>query len=135
MQQVGISHLQDRSINKISGGERQLVSLARAIAQKPQVMILDEPGTFLDLKHKSKIFSIIKNLCEQNGITIIVATHDLNSIISSLGSTILLKNGQVLCSGKSTEVLTERNLTEIYDTKVKILKENSNLFITTNLVN
>ncbi len=135
MEQVGITHLQDRNINNISGGERQLVSLARAIAQQPQVMVLDEPGTFLDLKHKSMIFSIIKKLCTDEGITIIVATHDISSIINTLGISILLKNGKVLYSGNSSDVLTEHNLTEVYDTDVKILRDNSSLLITANTLN
>jgi iron complex transport system ATP-binding protein len=133
MDLVGISHLEDRIVNKISGGERQLVSLARAIAQQPQVMILDEPGTFLDLKHKSTIFSTIKNLTYKQGISIIVATHDISSVISSLGKTILLKDGEIFYSGKSADVLTEHNLSEIYETDVKIFKDSDNLVITANL--
>ena len=135
MDLVGISHLQDRVVNKISGGERQLVSLARAVAQQPSVMILDEPGTFLDLKHKSKIFSTIKHLTSKLGISIIIATHDISSVISSLGSTILLKNGEILYSGRSADVLTEHNLSEIYETDVRIFKNNENLLITANPLN
>ncbi|NIS08972.1 MAG: ABC transporter ATP-binding protein, partial [Candidatus Dadabacteria bacterium] len=130
MEMVGISNLQERSINKISGGERQLVSLARAIAQRPQVMILDEPGTFLDLKHKSMVFSNVKKLSQQAGMTILVATHDISSIMNTLGTTALLKNGEVLYCGKSEEILTEQNLSEVYDTDVKIHRHNSSFVIT-----
>ena len=135
MDLVGISHLENRIVNKISGGERQLVSLARAIAQEPEVMILDEPGTFLDLKHKSTIFSTIKKLTYETGISIVVATHDISSVMNRLGSTILLKDGEIFCSGKSEDVLTEPNLSEIYETDVKIFKNNDNLVITANPLN
>ncbi|NIT14691.1 MAG: ATP-binding cassette domain-containing protein [Candidatus Dadabacteria bacterium] len=135
MELVGISHLSGRSINKISGGERQLVSVARAIAQQPDIMILDEPGTFLDLRHKSMIYSIIDKLCSESHITVIVATHDVGSVINSPGSAILLKHGQVMHAGKSSEVLTEQNLAEIYETQVKIYKHNAVMLITTKPLN
>jgi len=132
---VGISHLKDRLINKISGGEKQMVSLARAIAQEPEVMILDEPGTFLDLKHKSQIYRTIKELIDEMGMSIIIATHDISSLLIKFGSTVLLKDGEIFASGKSSDVINESNLSEIYETDVRIFKDGDNLFIGANTLN
>ena len=132
---VGISHLKDRLINKISGGERQIVSLARAIAQEPEVMILDEPGTFLDLKHKSQIYRTIKELIDEMGMSIIIATHDISSLLIKIGSTVLLKDGEIFASGKSSDVINESNLSEIYETDVRIFKDGDNLLISANTLN
>lgn len=132
---VGISHLKDRLINKISGGEKQMVSLARAIAQEPEVMILDEPGTFLDLKHKSQIYRTIKKLIDEMGMSIIIATHDISSLLIKFGSTVLLKDGEIFASGKSSDVINESNLSEIYETDVRIFKDGDNILISANTLN
>lgn len=120
MELAGISHLQDRLISQISGGERQLVSFARAIAQQAEVMIIDEPGTFLDLKHKLKIFSVINKLVSEKDLSIIAATHDLASVMNSDANVVLLKNGSIICNGNPKDVMNEENISNIYDLNLKL---------------
>ena len=132
---VGISHLRDRIIHEVSGGEKQLVSIGRAIAQDPQVMILDEPGTFLDLKHKSQIYNSLDRIKNEKGISIIIATHDINSVRNEFDNFILLKNGEIYKQGKVTDVINEFNLSEIYGTPVKLIKHENNFFVAADHLN
>jgi len=132
LRSTGILHLKDRIISEVSGGEKQLVSIARAITQQPELMVLDEPGTHLDLKHKSLILNILNTIKEKNGTTIVFATHDLSSLQNEYKNIILLKDGEIFKSGHTLDVINETNLTHIYGTNVKIFKENGNIFVSTN---
>jgi len=129
LEMIGIYHLKDRIISEVSGGEKQLVSIARAIAQDPAVMILDEPGTFLDFKHKSQIYRSLEMIKIEKGISIIIATHDINSIRNEFDNFILLKNGGIYKQGNVTDVINEYNLSEIYGTTVKLIKHEKNFFV------
>lgn len=126
---VGIFQLRDRMINEISGGERQLVSIARALAQEPEVMILDEPATFLDLKHKTDILNILKKLREENNIAVICATHDVFSALMYFDELIMIKDGRSFVSGRTDKVVTKENLSAVYDIEVNVRKENGNIFV------
>jgi iron complex transport system ATP-binding protein len=81
METVGVTHLKDRLISQVSAGERQLASLARALVQEPEIMILDEPATYLDLRHRTEIMKILIKLKEESGISIVAATHDIFSAL------------------------------------------------------
>jgi len=129
MQKVGIEHLKDRLITEISGGERQLTSIARALAQEPEIMILDEPVTFLDLKHKSKIMEILNNLKNQKTLTIISATHDIYASLYYFDEIIVLKDGIIFAEGSSDEILREDILSSAYGIKVNVRKEHGRTFV------
>ncbi|MFQ5788522.1 MAG: ABC transporter ATP-binding protein, partial [Thermodesulfobacteriota bacterium] len=129
MEKVGIEHLKDRLITEISGGERQLTSIARALAQEPDIMILDEPVTFLDLKHKSKIMEILNTLKEQKNLTIIAATHDIYASLFYFDEIIVLKDGEIFAEGRSDEILAEDILSSAYGIKVTVRKENDRTFV------
>ena len=129
METVGISHLKDRLVTEISGGEKQLVSLARALAQEPEVMVLDEPATFLDLKHKTRIMKLLRSLKGEKGISVIAATHDVFSALFYFDEIIMLKDGRIFAEGNSEEVLKEEVLTAVYGIEVTIRKENGKIFV------
>ena len=129
METVGISQLKDRLVTEISGGEKQLASLARALAQEPEIMVLDEPATFLDVKHKSQVMRLLRRLKEDRGISVIAATHDFFSTLFYFDEIILLKDGTIFAQGKSEDVLKEEILTAAYGIEVTVKKENGNMFV------
>ena len=128
---VGILHLKDRLINEISSGERQLASIARGLVQEPEIMILDEPATYLDVKHRGEIMNILKRLKEQQDISIIAATHDIFSSLSFFDEIIILKQGSILAQGTTETVINSEVLSSAYGTNVTVKKESGRVFVFT----
>jgi iron complex transport system ATP-binding protein len=129
METVGITHLQDRLVSEISGGEKQLTSFARALAQEPELMVLDEPATFLDVRHKTEILKLLLKLKTQRSISIIAATHDVFSALFYFDKLIILKEGELLAEGECDQVLTEDILSNAYNIDVKVRKEDGKIFV------
>ena len=107
---------QDRSFLSLSGGEKQRVILARAIAQEPQFMILDEPCNHLDIRYQLEIMEIVKNL----DIGILAALHSLEDACRYCDELYVLKHGNIIAHGKPKEILTETLIEEVYGVKCKI---------------
>ena len=105
LEQIGIDHLADRSISEISGGEMQLVSIARALAQTPSILVLDEPTSHLDFGNQFRVLSIIEKLAEE-GISIIMSSHfpDHAFLISNMVA--VMQGGQFVGIGPADEVIT-----------------------------
>jgi len=129
METVGVSHLKDRLVTEISGGERQLASLARALAQEPEIMVLDEPATFLDIKHKTEVMKLLNRLKEERNISVIAATHDIFSALFYFDRIIMLKDGRVFAEGITEEMLKEETITAVYGIEVSVRKEGGKVFI------
>lgn len=129
METVGITHLQDRLVSEISGGEKQLTSFARALAQEPELMILDEPATFLDVRHKTEILRLLLKLKTERNMSIIAATHDVFSALFYFDKLIILKDGETLAEGECDQVLTDDILSEAYSIDVKVRKEDGKVFV------
>lgn len=110
----------DRSINELSGGERQRILIARALAQQPQIILLDESTAFLDIKHQIDFFNLIKTLNRKEGMTVISVTHDINLASLYCDRVILLNAGNIHCMGTPDEVITEPNIKEVYETDVSV---------------
>lgn len=126
---VGISHLKNRLISEVSAGEKQLASIARGLVQEPEVLILDEPATYLDIKHRTEIMTILKKLKDEDGISIIAATHDIFSSLFYFDEIIVLKEGKILAEGKSEEIVDGELLSRAYGIEVTVRKENGRVFI------
>ena len=120
MANVNISYLEDKNYTEISGGERQLVLIARALAQQPQILIMDEPTSNLDYGNQIRLLSHIKRLAKQ-GLSIVMSTHYPDHALYCADKAIMLKDGHIICSGTSEEVLTEHNLSKIYGIDVQIM--------------
>ena len=120
MKQTGVSELAERGIHELSGGERQRVILARALAQEPRVLLLDEPTAFLDIRHQVEVYDLIKNLSRTNGLTVIAIMHDLNLAALYCDRIALLKTGHLFCLGTPQQVLTYPNVKAVYETEVYI---------------
>ncbi|MCI0482831.1 MAG: ABC transporter ATP-binding protein, partial [Candidatus Dadabacteria bacterium] len=129
MDTVGISHLKDRLITETSSGERQLASIARALVQEPQVMILDEPATFLDIRHRNEIMNLLRKLKDEHGILIIAATHDIFTALFYFDEIIMIKNGGVFADGSAETVINRENLSSLYGIDVTVRREGGKVFI------
>lgn len=123
MELTGALKFKDRYMAELSGGERQLVFIARALAQEPKIVLLDEPITHLDISHQVRVLDIIKTLNGQKGLTAITVIHDLNLASEYCDRLLLLHNGGVYSIGMPSDVLTYQAIEEVYKTIV-IVKEN-----------
>ncbi len=111
-----------KKVNELSGGERQRVIIARALAQKPEILLLDEPTSSLDINYQGEIFDLLSYLNKELNITIITVSHDLNLTGQYCDRIILIQGGSVFTSGTPDEVLTADNIGKVYKTEV-IIKE------------
>jgi iron complex transport system ATP-binding protein len=108
-----------RSITTLSGGERQRVILARALAQEPRILLLDEPAAFLDIRHAVEMYDLLRDL-QRDGITVVSVLHDLNIAAMYCDRLVLLSDGAVAQVGTPTEVITYPRLTAVYGTEVYV---------------
>lgn len=120
MKTAGISHLSDRYIHELSGGEKQMVYIAKLIAQQTEIIVLDEPTTFLDIKHVITIMNIIKKINIDAHTTVIASMHDLNLAAMYCTKILLLKKGIVASSGSPKEVFTYEKIKDAFDTEFYI---------------
>ncbi|SFB50497.1 iron complex transport system ATP-binding protein [Amycolatopsis marina] len=110
LRQVGAAHLAERSFLTLSGGERQRVLAARALAQRPKVLVLDEPTNHLDIRHQLELLALIR----ETGVTTLVALHDLNLAATTCDRIYVLDEGRVVASGTPHEVLTPELVAEVF---------------------
>ena len=113
MKRVGILDIADTPYNQLSGGQRQLVIIARAVAQDTKIMFLDEPTSALDFSNQVKIWQILKKIAEQ-GVTIIACTHDPNHVIWFCDDVLIMGNNRLLAQGEPHEIISEKLLDQIY---------------------
>ena len=114
MRLTGVWHLADRPITDVSGGERQRIVIARALTQKPRVLLLDEPTLHLDINSQIEIMDLLKNLCKENKIIVIAVFHDFNLAARYCDKLILLHDKKIVSLGKPEEVLTKGNISEVF---------------------
>jgi iron complex transport system ATP-binding protein len=119
LERVGLTHLKVRPYTRLSGGERQLVLLARILVQQPDVILLDEPTAHLDLRNQVLTLRIVRTLAEE-GMTMVMTTHDPNHAMWFGGRAALMKNGRFLAIGPTAEVMTDATLTATYDVDVTV---------------
>lgn len=122
MELTEISSLSDRFIDELSGGERKRVFIARALTQEPEIILLDEPTANLDMHHQIDFLNLIQSLNKEKGLTIIMATHDINISSEFCNRIILLQNGNIFKMGTPSEVITQENIEKVYGCKVLVDK-------------
>ena len=116
-----IKYLAERPLTELSGGERQLVSIAQALVQSMNVMLLDEPISHLDIKHAIQIMDILHNL-SMNGTTVITVLHDINIASDYCSRVIGVKNGNIFLDGGPQEVVTYDMIEELFDTQCVVFE-------------
>lgn len=121
LEELGISHLANRQFSQISGGERQLTLIARALTQQAELLIMDEPTSSLDYGNQVRILRVIAKLAKQ-GYSILMTSHFPNHAFLLCNKVVMMKNGKITAMGTPQEVVTEQNLSDLYRTKVKIVE-------------
>jgi len=120
MATMDITHLAARLVTDLSGGERQRTMIARALAQMPRLLLLDEPTAFLDLQHQLDICSVLRRLRDEQGLTVVIVSHDLNLASQYCDRIAMLKDGRVCAVGTPSEVMSVERLREVYGCTVLI---------------
>jgi iron complex transport system ATP-binding protein len=118
MSQAGVTALRDRIASTLSGGEQQRVLLARALAQEPSILLLDEPTSHLDLHHQTAVLKSVRSLTQERGMATLAVLHDLNLAASYCDTLLLMKGGRAIAHGPVADVLTEANVHEAYGARV-----------------
>ena len=113
-EKLALKDLLYRGMDQISGGQRQLVFVARALVQEPRAILLDEPNTFLDLKHQVELMTLLRRLAKEQNVGVLMASHDLNLAAAGADELILLDRGVVVADGKPEQVLDPEILTRVY---------------------
>jgi len=122
MDTVGIKHLEGRCFSELSGGERQKVVLAMALAQETELLLLDEPTAHLDISHQVEILELLADMNQKGHLTIIAAMHDLNLASAYFRRLVLLKDGAIIADGSPEQVLTSGTIAMAYSVPVHIQK-------------
>jgi iron complex transport system ATP-binding protein len=121
LHELGIGELSSREITRISGGERQLATLARALVQEAGILVLDEPASSLDFGNQHRLLEEIR-LLARKGLTILMSTHAPNHALELNGDVLLIKGGRLVARGKASETITATSLKELYGIDVEILE-------------
>jgi len=121
IESVGISHLKEKAYTRVSGGERQLVLIARALAQEAPVMLLDEPTSHLDFRNQVIVLNKIKEIARYKGLIVLMTLHDPNLAMLFSDKVVMMNNGHVISKGFPQEVITEDNLKSVYMIDVSVI--------------
>ncbi|WP_372480264.1 ABC transporter ATP-binding protein [Halomicrobium sp. HM KBTZ05] len=118
---AGIENLRDRELGSLSGGQKQLVWIAMVLAQETNVLLLDEPTTFLDLHHQLEVMEIVETLRDKSDITVVLVLHDISQAARYADRMVALKDGSVYACGTPDEVLTEELLADVFGVKADVV--------------
>ncbi len=125
---LGIEHLKNKTYAQLSGGQKRLVLIARALTQEAKVMLFDEPTNHLDFSNQFSILALIKKLTYAHNRTSILTLHDPNLAALFSDLVIMVKKGEILAFGKTSDVLTKENLSKLYERNINILRINDFIF-------
>ena len=121
LEAAGLAALSERLIPSLSGGERQLATVARALAQEPRVLLLDEPTAHLDLSNRRRVLGVVRALVDE-GVTAVMTTHDPNAAAAVADHVVLLREGQLVAAGPAAEVLNAADLSRTYGVPVDVVQ-------------
>ena len=119
----------NRSVSKLSGGQRQRVWIAMALAQDTELLLLDEPTTYLDVRYQIQILQLVRRLNKEYGLTIVMVLHDINQALYYSDEILAMKEGKMIGQGVPEEILTEELLEEIYGVRLPVFTVEKRPFI------
>ncbi|HEY8393832.1 MAG TPA: ABC transporter ATP-binding protein [Thermaerobacter sp.] len=120
MARTGVAALADRPVTRLSAGERQKVMIARALAQEPRILLVDEPTSHLDIRHQLEIMDLFAGLRTRLGLTLIAVLHDINLAALYCDRLVLLREGRVFAAGEPDRVITAENIRQVYGCDVLV---------------
>ena len=123
MERTGTAELAGRRVDELSGGQRQRVWIALTLAQKADVMLFDEPTTYLDIAHQVEVLELLRRLNREEGATVVVVIHELNLAAKYADRIVGMRAGEVMFEGTPRDVFTEDNLRALYDIEPEILRD------------
>jgi iron complex transport system ATP-binding protein len=129
LQLLNLEDLAMSDIKSLSGGQQQKIFIACALAQEPDVLLLDEPTSNLDIRHQLEVLDIIKNIVVEKGISAIMAIHDLNLAARYTDRVIMMNGGHIYAAGVPSAVLTPENINHAYGVEVEVINHNGRLYI------
>lgn len=121
-----LEHLKDRQVTTLSGGERQRAWIAMALCQKPKILLLDEPTTYLDISHQFEVLELVKTLNRSMGLTIVMVLHDLNQAARYSDNIIVIKDGNIYKQGPPKNIITKQILQDVFKLDVQIILDEYN---------
>lgn len=127
LENLGIGHLMQKNYCEISGGERQLVLIARALVQNTKFILMDEPISNLDIRNQHEVLRKIRNIARNFNIGIVLSIHDPNLAMRYCNNAILLKNGKIVHCGKIEKILSQQSLLEVYDMNFEVLNSKNGI--------
>lgn len=129
LENMGITSMAGKFMDELSGGEKQKVYIARTLAQEPQLYLLDEPTSNLDLKHQIEVLEITKKLTKDQGASMIVALHDLNLALKYSDKVAIMQKGRLYAFGKPEDVLTVENINSVYGVEAVVVESGYGRYI------
>lgn len=123
---TNLTHMADKRVGQLSGGERQRAWIAMALAQKSEILFLDEPTTYLDVFYQMEVLSLVRKLNREYGMTIVMVLHDINQAMQFSDNLIVMKNGKIDYEGPVAEGITEERLLAVYGIRANILWSEQN---------
>ena len=124
LEQLDLASFAFRDFDELSGGERQRVLMARAVAQQPELLLLDEPTSSLDMKYQLETIRMVRSYAQERKVTVIVTIHDLNLAAALCDHMIMFKLGKCFADGDSEQILTKENVREVYEVDIDICECN-----------
>ena len=131
MEVTNVSQFRERELSRLSGGQRQRVWIAMALAQGTEILFLDEPTTYLDIRYQIEILELVRRLNREFGMTIVMVLHDINQSIYFSDKIIGLAGGKVIVEGEPEEVITEESIHELYGIDLKVARVDGRKFVLT----
>ena len=130
---TGLEEYRDRHINTMSGGERQRVIIARALAQTPKIILMDEPTLHLDINTQFEVLDLVYKLSREKGLTVVIVSHDLPMVARYCDRIIMLKDKKIFAMGKPEDILTKENIAEVFKVDGELSKDSKTGRMTVNL--
>ena len=128
IKETGLSEFADREVENLSGGQRQRAWIAMTLAQETEIIMLDEPTTYLDMSYQLEVLEVLEKLNKEKNITVVIVLHELNNACRFADNIIGFKKGKIICEGKPLEVINKENLKEIYGIEANLQKSENGLY-------